>query len=284
MQRKLALGLATLFYVAALTVAALAQQPTLGETKAAWWGKQAVEFFQANGKDKALAEFNNPQGKFVRDNLYIFVLDLNGKMLAHPHGDYVGQDFMTVKDADGKLFAADIVKAAQEKGSGWADFKWENPQTKKVEPTSVYFQKVDGVIISRAKLRKVRTSTNRPNTPRSCKVGPTATVPTISEATRNSSPSRMALPKSLRKLRNPSSENPALPSPRRNTLMVIRAPSTIIATPTTSIPTAMSFRAWFRTARFVMAATPISGVILPGASQSQPPRPHPVRVGVTRWG
>ncbi len=154
MQRKLALGLATLFYVAALTVAALAQQPALPEAKAAWWEKQAVKFFQANGKDKALAEFNQPQGRFVKDNLYIFVLDLNGKVLTHPHGDYVGQDFMTLKDADGKLFAADIVTAAKEKGGGWVDYKWENPKTKKVEPTSVYFQKVDDVIICGAAAQK----------------------------------------------------------------------------------------------------------------------------------
>ena len=41
---------------------------------------------------------------------------------------------MTVKDADGKLFAVDMVKTAKEKGSGWVDYKWEKPQTKKIDP------------------------------------------------------------------------------------------------------------------------------------------------------
>jgi len=50
-------------------------------------------------------------------------------MLAHPKADLVGKDFMVVKDADGQTFAVDIVKTAQEQGSGWVDYKWENPAT-----------------------------------------------------------------------------------------------------------------------------------------------------------
>ena len=56
--------------------------------------KKGIEFYKANGKDKALAAFNDPKGQFVKDDLYIFVLDLNGKMLAHTKADLVGKDFM----------------------------------------------------------------------------------------------------------------------------------------------------------------------------------------------
>lgn len=75
--------------------------------------KKGIEFYKANGKDKALAAFNDPKGQFVKDDLYIYVLDLNGKMLAHTKADLVGKDFMVVKDADGKTFAVDIVKTAK---------------------------------------------------------------------------------------------------------------------------------------------------------------------------
>jgi hypothetical protein len=51
------------------------------------------------------------------------------------------------KDAEGKTLAADIVKAAQEKESGWVDSTRENPKTKKVEPKTIYFEKVDDLII-----------------------------------------------------------------------------------------------------------------------------------------
>jgi cytochrome c len=118
------------------------------------WVKKGVEFYKANGKDKALAAFNEPKGQFVKDDLYIYVLDLDGKMLAHPNATLVGQDFMVKKDADGKLFAVDIVKAAKEKGSGWVDYKWDNPVKQCVDPKTVYFEKVDDVIIASGAYKK----------------------------------------------------------------------------------------------------------------------------------
>ena len=118
------------------------------------WVKKGVEYYKTNGKDKALAAFNDSKGEFVKGDLYIYVLDLNGKMLAHPNSKLVGEDFMVKKDADGKLFAAEMVKAAKEKGSGWVDYKWENPQTKAVEPKTVYFEKVDDLIIASGSYKK----------------------------------------------------------------------------------------------------------------------------------
>jgi signal transduction histidine kinase len=104
-------------------------------------------FYKHLGKEKALAEFSNSKGQFVKDDLLIYVLDLKGKMIAHPKAQLVGKDFMGGKDAEGKTLAADIVKAAQEKESGWVDSTRENPKTKKVEPKTIYFEKVDDLII-----------------------------------------------------------------------------------------------------------------------------------------
>jgi cytochrome c len=137
----LVVALALVSFLAALSFAAATPKD------AEAWAKKAVEYFKANGKDKALAEFSNPKGEFVKGDLYIYVLSDDGKMLAHPKAALVGKDFMKVKDADGKLFAVDIVKEAKAKGSGWVDYKCENPTTKKVEAKTVYFEKVDGVII-----------------------------------------------------------------------------------------------------------------------------------------
>lgn len=74
-------------------------------------------------------------------------MDLNGKMPAHPHAGLVRKEFMAVKDANGKTFAGDLVTTAQEKGSGWVDYKWENPATKAVDPKTVYFERVDDLIL-----------------------------------------------------------------------------------------------------------------------------------------
>ncbi len=118
------------------------------------WVKKGSEYYKANGKEKALAAFSDPKGEFVKGDLYIYVLDLKGKMLAHPNSKLVGEDFMVRKDADGKLFAAEMVKVAKEKGSGWVDYKWDNPQTKAVEPKTVYFEKVDDLIIASGAYKK----------------------------------------------------------------------------------------------------------------------------------
>ncbi|MEJ5328816.1 MAG: cache domain-containing protein [Desulfobaccales bacterium] len=136
-----------------LTVPVLALAQAKPEDAQAWV-KKGIEFYKANGKDKALAAFSDPKGEFMKGDLYIYVLDLNGKMLAHPKAELVGKDFMVVKDADGKTFAVDIVKTAKEKGSGWVDYKWENPATKAVDPKTVYFEKVDDLIICSGAYKK----------------------------------------------------------------------------------------------------------------------------------
>jgi len=38
---------------------------------------------KANGQAKALAAFNDPKGNFVSKDLYIFALDMSGKIIAH---------------------------------------------------------------------------------------------------------------------------------------------------------------------------------------------------------
>jgi len=151
MNRKFVVLALILCFVMSYAVVAMAQAKP---EDAQAWVKKAIDFYKANGKDKALAAFSDSKGQFVKDDLYIYVLDMNGKMLAHPKADLVGADFMVKKDADGKLFAADIVKIAKEKGSGWVDYKWENPKTKAIDPKTVYFEKVDDIIICSGAYKK----------------------------------------------------------------------------------------------------------------------------------
>ena len=51
--------------------------------KAVDWVERAKAFYASTGKEIALAEFTNPRGQFIQNAQYIFVLDLNGLMLAH---------------------------------------------------------------------------------------------------------------------------------------------------------------------------------------------------------
>jgi len=100
------------------------------------------------GKEKAFTEFTDTKGKFVDRDLYIFVLDMNGLTLAHGGSPkLVGKDMIGLKDADGEYFIKKMVDLAKAKGSGWVDYKWGNPVSKKIEPKSTYIQKLDNYFL-----------------------------------------------------------------------------------------------------------------------------------------
>ena len=112
------------------------------------WVEKAVAFYKTSGKRIALAEYTNPSGQFVQDEIYIFVLNARGTMLAHGVNErFVGEDFSELKDADGKSFIREILDMANSEGSGWVTYKWYNPVTKEVWPKTTYFRKVDDLII-----------------------------------------------------------------------------------------------------------------------------------------
>ena len=110
--------------------------------------KQAAAYVQYQGKEKALAEISTSKGMFDKGELYVFAYDLDGVMLAHPKNPaLIGQNLIAVPDAEGKLFRKEIVEKAKSKGSGWVDYMYLNPETKRQEHKSTYFQKVGDIII-----------------------------------------------------------------------------------------------------------------------------------------
>lgn len=109
--------------------------------------EKGATYLKANGKDKAFKEFTEGT-QFKKEDLYVFVIDMKGITLAHGgNPKLVGKDMSGLKDADGKLFIKDMIDGASGKGSGWSDYKWTNPVTKKIDPKSTYFLKVDDVIL-----------------------------------------------------------------------------------------------------------------------------------------
>ena len=102
--------------------------------------EKAAAFYKANGKDKAIAAYNDPKGQFRKDDLFIFMLDMNG--VCYAHFNLVGKNLLDLKDADGKFFVKEQIETAK-KGSGWVDYKWTNPTTKKIQQKTSFIIKVD---------------------------------------------------------------------------------------------------------------------------------------------
>lgn len=110
--------------------------------------EKAAEFMKANGKEKAIAEMSNPNGQFVKGALYVFAYDLNGVMMAHPKNPkLIGQSLIDKTDSKGKLFRKEIIDLAKSQGSGWVDYFYLNPQTKKEEDKTTYLRKVEDLVI-----------------------------------------------------------------------------------------------------------------------------------------
>jgi len=111
--------------------------------------KKAVTYIKANGKEKAFTEILNPKGQFVDRDLYITVYDLNGKCLAHgANPKMVGKDLIGLKDPDGKAFVKERVELAKTKDRFWQDYKFTNPLSKKIEPKTMYVERLDDILVA----------------------------------------------------------------------------------------------------------------------------------------
>ena len=103
---------------------------------------KAAAFIKANGREKALAEFNNPNGQFTKGELYIVAIDMNGVMLAHPNVKLIGKNLNDLRDSDGTLVNKGFIDTAKS-GGGWFNFKWTNPATKTIQAKTTFVQKAD---------------------------------------------------------------------------------------------------------------------------------------------
>jgi len=109
--------------------------------------EKAVVYLNEQGKDQALAEFNKPDGLFVKGDLYVFAYNMDGVMVGHPNPKLIGVNLLDKTDSKGKLFRKEINELAKTKGSGWVDYTYLNPVSKQEEPKTTYIQRVDDLII-----------------------------------------------------------------------------------------------------------------------------------------
>lgn len=144
MKRTLLAGMVVLFVLVGLANA----QERIALAEARVLLDKAVAFYKANGQERAFAAFNDRRGPFVDQELYILVLDMEGKILAHgSKPEWIGKDMTEIRDTVEKNFIEEIVAAAKTRGEGNVQYRWENPNTLAVEQKSSHVRKVNGVIL-----------------------------------------------------------------------------------------------------------------------------------------
>jgi len=94
--------------------------------------KEAAKLINEQGFDAAVAEINNKKGKFVTKNTYVFLMDLDGHLLAHPFNpQYIGKSLFEQKDTNGKLYIQESITIAKSKGEGWIEYMHPTPEEMK---------------------------------------------------------------------------------------------------------------------------------------------------------
>ena len=105
--------------------------------------KKGVAFIKTGGADKAYTEISKKGGQFTDRDLYLVVYSLEGVVLAHGSNQkMVGKNLIELKDIDGKAFVKERVDLAKTKAQFWQQYKFTNPENKKIEPKVVYCERL----------------------------------------------------------------------------------------------------------------------------------------------
>lgn len=122
--------------------------PRASPAQAAGMLERAVGAMKADPA-KAIAAFNNLNGGYIEDDLYVFVVGLtDGKFLAHGVSSrLIGTDGYALTDPKGQPIIRQMVDALKDKDSGELDYAWRNPVTRQVESKHTLFRKVGGSLV-----------------------------------------------------------------------------------------------------------------------------------------
>lgn len=141
--KKIAITLIALAGVALSAAAADFATPKEAEALVA----KLVKVVVASQPD-AIREVNAKDAKWVHGDLYPWVMDTQGLVLAHGvNNKLVGKALLELEDADGKQFVKEYVQSTSAKGKSWTDYKWSDPVTKKVLPKSAYCEKTGELLV-----------------------------------------------------------------------------------------------------------------------------------------
>lgn len=109
---------------------------------------EAVAEVQAKGEEVALKEFNDPKGKFVKGELYVFAFDKDGNYKANGQNpSLVGQPARNIVDVAGNPVVATMLDIAKNKGEGEVEYMWLNPKVNKLQRKMSHIKVVGDLIL-----------------------------------------------------------------------------------------------------------------------------------------
>jgi signal transduction histidine kinase len=104
----------------------------------------AAKYAKDNGKENALSAFNDRNGTFFKNGLYVFAYDFDGNTLAAPtQPDLIGKNRIDVADPNGVKLIRDMADLAKG-GSGYTYYVYADPSKNMLQRLKLsYVMKVD---------------------------------------------------------------------------------------------------------------------------------------------
>ena len=98
-------------------------------------------------KAAAIAEIGNKKGQFVWKDTYVFLMDMDGNMLAHPMIPQLTKKgsllHVTDKNSENpKLIFIEFVEIAKNSGTGWLWYMWPKPNDRTPTKKFTYIKRV----------------------------------------------------------------------------------------------------------------------------------------------
>lgn len=104
--------------------------------------QEAASYIQNHSLEKAIEKISDPEGRFVWKDSYVFLMNLEGKMLAHPFKpELTEKDHVLLRtDPTGKALFVHFVNLARSSGEGWVEYMWPRPgkSTPRKKKTYIY--------------------------------------------------------------------------------------------------------------------------------------------------
>jgi hypothetical protein len=144
MSMKMSKLLAALFIPFCLSVSAWAQSATKDECVVKC--HEAAALINVKGLAAAGKEIGDPKGSFIWKDSYVFLMNLDGKMLAHPMQPELTQlpHCLLITDPTDKAIFVSFVNLARSSGQGWVEYMWPKPGKSSPTKKITYIYRVPG--------------------------------------------------------------------------------------------------------------------------------------------
>ena len=109
---------------------------------------QAINLVAEIGPRDAFRQFMLPEGGYISGDLYIFVLNPAGTILANgANPGSVGNNALLAQDRHGHYFVKSMLLRAFSAGDGWTNYEWISPCTGKMATKSSYCRRIDDFVV-----------------------------------------------------------------------------------------------------------------------------------------